>query len=203
MSSVRARSLDRPRRGSDARPWLRPSEWRLAAVALAVVTLMAMSATARAAFVLPVTGPADAPRMVFNSDMKVDSICLPVTNPAGGQSILYGQQVTDGPATSATPAIVLVHGIASSTEDWDFSSTWSAARALASAGYVVYSYDRLGYAQSSYFSQPGGGDTLTTQAHRARPTSSPAASGSLTTATSWRRGRRLGSRLRSAVRALR
>jgi pimeloyl-ACP methyl ester carboxylesterase len=67
---------------------------------------------------------------------------------------------------SSTPAIVLVHGIASSTEDWDFSPTWSVARALASAGYVVFSYDRLGYAKSSYFQQPGGGFTLTTQAHR-------------------------------------
>ena len=62
---------------------------------------------------------------------------------------------------------MLVHGIASSTENWDFSPTWSVARALASAGYVVYSYDRLGYAKSSYYSQPGGGYTLTTQAHRA------------------------------------
>ena len=41
------------------------------------------------------------------------------------------------------------------------------ARALAAAGYVVYSYDRLGYARSSYFAQPGGGYTLTTAEHRA------------------------------------
>jgi pimeloyl-ACP methyl ester carboxylesterase len=122
---------------------------------------------ADATFALQVTGPANAPRMVFNSEMKVVSVCLPVTNPAGGQSILYGQRFTDGSVSSATPAIVLVHGIASSTEDWDFSPTWSVARALASAGYVVYSYDRLGYAQSSYYSQPGGGYTLTTQADRA------------------------------------
>lgn len=119
------------------------------------------------AFQLQVTGPANAPQMVFNSQMNVVSVCLPVTNPGGGQSILYGQRFTDGPVTAATPAIVLVHGIASSTENWDFSPTWSVARALASAGYVIYSYDRLGYAKSSYFSQPGGGYTLTTQAHRA------------------------------------
>ena len=117
-------------------------------------------------FTLPVTGPPDAPRMVFDAQMSVVSVCLPVTNPAGGQSILYGQRFTDGPVRSDTPAIVLAHGIASSTADWDFSPTWSVARALASAGYVVYSYDRLGYAQSSYYSQPGGGYTLTTQAHR-------------------------------------
>jgi pimeloyl-ACP methyl ester carboxylesterase len=61
---------------------------------------------------------------------------------------------------------VLVHGIASSTEDWDFSPTWSVARARASAGDVVFSFDRLGYAQSSYYDQPGGGYTLTTSAQR-------------------------------------
>jgi pimeloyl-ACP methyl ester carboxylesterase len=105
--------------------------------------------------------------MVFNSKMTVTSVCLPVSNPAGGRSLLYGQRFTDGPTSGATPAIVLVHGIASSTENWDFSPTWSVARALASAGYVVFSYDRLGYANSSYYSQPGGGFTLTTQAHRA------------------------------------
>ena len=59
--------------------------------------------------------------------------------------------------TRSPPAIVLVHGIASSTENWDFSPTWSVARALASAGYVVFSYDRLGYARSDYFDHPGGG----------------------------------------------
>ena len=48
------------------------------------------------AFTLPVTGPSNAPRMVFNNKMTVASVCLPVTNPAGGQSLLYGQRFTDG-----------------------------------------------------------------------------------------------------------
>jgi pimeloyl-ACP methyl ester carboxylesterase len=110
-----------------------------------------------------------APRMLFNHRMTVATVCFAVTNPAGGQSMLYGLRYTDiGPRVDpSTPAIVLVHGIASSTENWDFSPTWSVARALAAAGYVVYSYDRLGYAKSDYFSQPGGGTTLTTAAHRA------------------------------------
>src|SRR5579875_1014267 len=133
---------------------------------LALCTVPALAAGTARAFTLPVPGPANAPRMVFDDRMSVTSVCLPVTNPAQGQSILYGQRFTDGPVSADTPAIVLVHGIASSTEDWDFSPTWSVARALDSAGYVVYSYDRLGYAASSYFSQPGGGYTLTTQAHR-------------------------------------
>ena len=127
------------------------------AVLVAAMTVALGAPSSAGAFTLQVTGPATAPRMVFNAAMKVGSVCLPVTNPAGGQSILYGQRFTDGPVTPSTPAIVLAHGIASSTEDWDFSPTWSVARALASAGYVVYSYDRLGYAQSSYYSQPAGG----------------------------------------------
>lgn len=133
---------------------------------LAAGLALAAAPSAAQAFTLNVTGPSDAPRMVFNSQMSVVQVCLPVTNPAGGQSILYGQRFTDGAVTASTPAIVLVHGIASSTENWDFSPTWSVARALASAGYVVFSYDRLGYAKSSYYQQPGGGYTLTTAAHR-------------------------------------
>lgn len=128
--------------------------------------VIATFATAAEAFTLRVTGPPSSPRMVFDNQMTTRSVCLPVTNPAGGQSLLYGQRFADGPTNSSTPAIVLVHGIASSTEDWDFSPTWSVARALASAGYVVFSYDRLGYAKSSYYDHPGGGYTLTTQAHR-------------------------------------
>ena len=138
-----------------------------AAGLLILLAIVALTPGRARAFILPVTGPADAPRMEFDSSMRTASVCLPVTNPAGGTSVLYGRRFTDGPVTAGTPAIVLVHGIASSTEDWDFSPTWSVARALASAGYVVYSYDRLGYAASSYYSQPGGGYSLTTAAHRA------------------------------------
>jgi pimeloyl-ACP methyl ester carboxylesterase len=106
------------------------------------------------------------PRMHFNHQMRRESVCFSVSNPAGSQSTLYGQRFTDRPVDSRTPAIVLVHGIASSTENWDFSPTWSVARALAQAGYVVISYDRLGYAKSSYFDHPGGGQTLTTAVQR-------------------------------------
>ena len=120
---------------------------RLMTVALGVGLVLAAWSSAAQAFTLKVTGPANAPEMVFNNQMKVVQVCLPVTNPTGGQSVLYGQRFTDGATSPLTPAIVLVHGIASSTENWDFSPTWSVARALASAGYVVFSYDRLGYAE--------------------------------------------------------
>src|ERR671924_396652 len=93
----------------------------------------------------------------WDGSLRIQSVCFNVTNPAGTQSTLYALRYTDGPVSSRTPAIVLVHGIASSTENWDFTPSWSVARALASAGYVVFSYDRLGYAKSNWFSQPGGG----------------------------------------------
>jgi pimeloyl-ACP methyl ester carboxylesterase len=148
------------------RPTSRRRRARLGPALLCATTLALVLSPAAHAFTVQVTGPANAPRMVFGDKMRVASVCLPVTNPAGGTSVLYGQRFTDGPASSSAPAIVLAHGIASSTENWDFSPTWSVARALASAGYVVFSYDRLGYAKSSWYSEPGGGYTLTTQAHR-------------------------------------
>ncbi|MFZ1992719.1 MAG: alpha/beta fold hydrolase [Solirubrobacteraceae bacterium] len=136
--------------------------------AVAVVTALAM-VTFTAGAAASQSGPRGVPEMHFGHRVSVAPVCFAVTNPAGGQSDLYGLRYTDswGRPDPATPAIVLVHGIASSTENWDFSPTWSVARALAAAGYVVYSYDRLGYAQSSYFDHPGGGLTLTTAAHRA------------------------------------
>jgi pimeloyl-ACP methyl ester carboxylesterase len=139
---------------------------RWAVLALLVVVSMATIAAGAAADSEHAQQP---PRMHFGDRVKVATVCFSVTNPAGGQSPLYGLRYTDTgrPVDPSTPAIVLVHGIASSTENWDFSRTWSVARALAAAGYVVYSYDRLGYAKSSYFDQPGGGFTLTTAAHRA------------------------------------
>ena len=49
--------------------------------------------------------------------------------------------------------IVLVHGIASSTDNWDQAPTWSVARAFAAMGYVVIAYDRLGYKRSTFARQ--------------------------------------------------
>lgn len=146
---------------------------RRSAIVALLAVLGAMAAFASVAAADDTHGQ-EVPRMHFGDRVKATTVCFSVTNPAGGQSTLYGLRYIERGARvdSRTPAIVLVHGIASSTENWDFSPTWSVARALAAAGYVVYSYDRLGYAKSSYFDQPNsvaptGGDTLTTAAHRA------------------------------------
>src|SRR3982751_4220334 len=133
---------------------------RLAPTVLAVVAVsLCLLGAARGA------GAAE-PKMKIDPRLRVSTVCFPVTDPLGLPRTLYGKRYTTPTASSATPAIVLVHGIASSTANWDFSPSWSTARALATAGYVVYSYDRLGYARSSYFDVPGGGETLTTREHR-------------------------------------
>jgi pimeloyl-ACP methyl ester carboxylesterase len=150
-------------RGRAPRPKKALRARRSTAVACLSV-LIAMVAAGSA--VAMMTGGETTPRMHFNHRMRVDTVCFSVTNPAGSRSVLYGQRYTDGPVSSTTRAIVLVHGIASSTENLDFAPTWSVARALAKAGYVVISYDRLGYAKSSYFDHPGGGLTLTTAVQR-------------------------------------
>src|SRR3954453_1548501 len=124
-------------------------------VLLALTAALALAPAARAA----------EPRMSFDAQLRVDTTCFAVTDPSGGTSTLFGRRYTDGAVRPAAPAIVLVHGIASSADNWDFSPTWSVARALASAGYVVYAYDRLGYARSPY-AVPGGGYALTTSAQR-------------------------------------
>jgi hypothetical protein len=95
---------------------------RSAVAVLCAVACALCSPTAQA-FKVQVTGSSSAPQMVFDANMRVAQVCLPVTNPQGGQSVLYGQRFTDGPTSALTPAIVLVPGIASSTENWDFSPT--------------------------------------------------------------------------------
>lgn len=127
---------------------------RLALTAALAATCM----TAAAAKAAP------QPRMRFDRQLIVRTACFSVVNPQGTRSVLYGQHFSDGAFDSKTPVIVLVHGVSSSTEDWDFSPTWSVARALASAGYVVVSYDRLGFAKSPY--NAGSGGTLTTAVQR-------------------------------------
>jgi pimeloyl-ACP methyl ester carboxylesterase len=87
--------------------------------------------------------------------LTIKTVCFTVYNGTDKfPSTLYGLRYTNGHETSQTPAIVLVHGIASSTANWDFTPDWSLARKLANEGYVVISYDRLGYARSTYAGDP-------------------------------------------------
>jgi pimeloyl-ACP methyl ester carboxylesterase len=128
---------------------------RRLAITLALTATTAIAPSAQAA---------PTPRMHFDNRLVVRTACFSVVNPQGTRSVLYGQRFSDGDFAVNTPVIVLVHGVSSSTEDWDFSRTWSVARALASAGYVVVSYDRLGFAKSPY--KAGSGGELTTSVQR-------------------------------------
>jgi pimeloyl-ACP methyl ester carboxylesterase len=126
-------------------------------------TLSLLLTLAAGALVAPAANAAD-PVMHFDGQMKVENVCFTATAPgAPGPSQLFGERFTDGPVTANTPVIVLVHGIASSTENWDTSPTWSVARGFAAMGYVVIAYDRLGYKRSTY---SGSGTQLTTSAQR-------------------------------------
>ena len=128
--------------------------------------ILALLAAVAAGGCLAGAAGAATPKMKIDPRLRIGTVCFPVTDPLGLPRTLYGKRYALPTASPATPAVVLVHGIASSTANWDFTPTWSTARALASAGYVVYSYDRLGYARSGYFDMPGGGETLTTREHR-------------------------------------
>ena len=96
----------------------------------------------------------------WDGGLKVQTVCFTVHNTGDPlPSTLYGLRYTYGHPENATPAIVLVHGIASSTANWDFTPSWSVARRLAMAGFVVISYDRLGFAKSVY-NRPKGGNLI-------------------------------------------
>jgi pimeloyl-ACP methyl ester carboxylesterase len=111
--------------------------------------------------VLATTWGAGAALAKRSRALRVDTVCFRVHNGSDTQaSTLFGQRYRVGRTTSRTPAIVLVHGVASSTANWDFLPGLSVARSLARRGYVVISYDRLGFARSPYHGA-GGGKSIT------------------------------------------
>lgn len=123
--------------------------WRVVGVATLVAMMLLMFLT-----------PSASAATTGSGSLSVQTVCFAVNNTGDPQpSTLYGLRYTYGHPTDSTPAIVLVHGIASSTANWDFTPSWSVARRLAQAGFVVISYDRLGFAKSHY-DRPKGGDLI-------------------------------------------
>lgn len=121
-----------------------------------------------AAVTVPMLARAQAPQPGEpppTAGVQVQTVCFTVFNGTDTTpTTLYGKRYTNGAQTSQTPAIVLVHGIASSTANWDFRPDWSVARMLAARGFVVISYDRPGFARSPYAGDPA---TLHTPNQRA------------------------------------
>ena len=126
--------------------------WRIGGVAaLVAVMLFAFQSP-------PVEAATQASQ--WNGGLSIQTVCFTVYNTGDPlPSTLYGLRYTYGHPENSTPAIVLVHGIASSTANWDFTPSWSVARRLAMAGFVVISYDRLGFAKSVY-NRPKGGNLI-------------------------------------------
>lgn len=92
------------------------------------------------------TGPAQAANSV-----RTDEVCFSATNPGDVEaSAIWGKRYWTSKPTAKTPVIVLVHPVGPAHEYWDPTPAFSAARNLARAGYLVISYDRLGYAKSPY-----------------------------------------------------
>src|SRR5258708_20262950 len=86
--------------------------WRLGGVALAAVI-----------FLVLLTPSAGATTTV-NDELSVQTVCFTVHNTGDPlPSTLYGLRYTYGHPTNSTPAIVLAHGMASSTPHWDFTPT--------------------------------------------------------------------------------
>src|SRR5436305_13738591 len=128
--------------------------WRVGGAALVAVMLLVLQTP---------TASTAAPG---SASLSIQTVCFTVHNTGDpAPSTLYGLRYTYGQPKKSTPAIVLVHGIASSTANWDFTPSWSVARRLALAGFVVISYDRLGFARSHY-DRPKGGDLLLTTNQR-------------------------------------
>src|SRR5260370_2209505 len=86
-------------------------------------------------------------------------VCFSVKNGTDVNSFsVTGTLFHRGRYTSVSKVILLNHGTASNRGQWDGGAAGDAspqiARLLASAGYVVITYDRLGFGQSVYAGDP-------------------------------------------------
>ena len=79
------------------------------------LVLTALAVAAASLCLAAVAGGASAaePKMKIDPRLRVSTVCFAVTDPLGLPRTLYGKRYTTPTATSSTPAIVLVHGIAS------------------------------------------------------------------------------------------
>jgi pimeloyl-ACP methyl ester carboxylesterase len=119
------------------------------------VRRLALAACCAAAAAGGAAPAAQAAGSAAADDLQVETVCFTAYNGSDRFATpLYGLRYTNGHQTSETPAIVLVHGYASSTANWDFTPNWSVARKLVAQGYVVISYDRPGFARSPYAGDP-------------------------------------------------
>lgn len=102
-----------------------------------------------------------APGVQAAEAVHTDEVCFSVHNTGDSEaSAVYGKRYWTKKPTAKTPVIVLVHGVSPDHRYWDLRPDFSVARNLARAGYLVISYDRLGWGRSPYH-RAGGGRLLT------------------------------------------
>lgn len=105
---------------------------------------------------VPSVVAADSPRST-PSRVHTDEVCFNVHNEGDPQpSALYGVRYYSRAPRPETKTIVLVHGVSPTHEYWDVRPDFSIARNLATAGYLVITYDRLGWGRSPYRRPQGG-----------------------------------------------
>ena len=90
---------------------------------------------------------------------QTKTVCFSVKNGTDvNSSSVTGTLFHRGRYTAASKVILLNHGTASNRSQWDGGAAGDAspqtARLLASAGYVVITYDRLGFGESVYAGDP-------------------------------------------------
>jgi pimeloyl-ACP methyl ester carboxylesterase len=107
------------------------------------------------------------PRAVGAQPVRTDRVCFTVHNEGDPHpSRVYGVRYYRAEPGPQTPAIILVHGNSVTHDFWDIRPDFSVARRLAEAGYLVVTYDRLGYGNSPYPRPHGSGYTLTFSSQR-------------------------------------
>jgi pimeloyl-ACP methyl ester carboxylesterase len=105
--------------------------------------------------------------LTSNDNVKTETVCFTAHNGVDPVPVtITGTLFHKGVYKPSSKVIIAVHGFVNDRRIWDGGSfdpvlEESYARALANAGYVVITYDRLGYGQSPYLNDPGAGFTIT------------------------------------------
>src|SRR3979411_2875146 len=75
-----------------------------------------------------------APAGAAAAKLQISTTCFTAAGPDGKPYTIYGQRFAAGTPKPSTPAIVLVHGVASSTRTWDLTPGGSVARGVRCGG---------------------------------------------------------------------
>jgi pimeloyl-ACP methyl ester carboxylesterase len=93
--------------------------------------------------------------------VRTSTVCFEVHNGVNQARVLGTRY--QGPQSDLNRVIVLVHGHSVNSHFWDLTPSYSVARNLARAGYLVVAYDQLGIGRSTYVAP----DAVTFDADRA------------------------------------